>query len=96
MDKNMETYVFYGGNSSIELFEVSREKLMESECDDFMVYRQRDNTDISSLEGEHPEDWEGPIAIDQNTYFLLHLNLCQKAKKSFSKRFRPKTGKHRK
>lgn len=83
-----ETYLFYGSDEALELFETSRDRLMEAECSDFMVYRQKESTVISNLEKENPEHWHGPIVIDENTHTLLYLNLCKKARESFSRKKR--------
>ncbi|WP_431129846.1 hypothetical protein [Flagellimonas flava] len=91
MNKKKHTHLFYGGEEATALLKMSRERLMEADCDDFMVYRVLDGTNVEKLEKEHLEDWIGPIRIDENTHLLLHLNLCQKVKRNFSRKSAPKT-----
>ena len=57
------------------LYEESIDRLMESNCKDFMVYRLVDgnrnyHTDI--------DVWSVEIEINEYFYSILHLNLCQK------------------
>ncbi|MEM8765611.1 MAG: hypothetical protein AAGD88_17485 [Bacteroidota bacterium] len=93
MNKKKHTHLFYGGEEATALLKLSRERLMEADCDDFMVYRLLDGTNVEKLEKEHLEDWTGPIPIDENTHLLLHLNLCQKVKRNFSRKSAPKKSK---
>ncbi|MDC6365211.1 MULTISPECIES: hypothetical protein [Flavobacteriaceae] len=53
----------------------SKQKLIESKCHDFMVYKI-----LNGYTGNHSDynNWQEKMEIDADTFFELHLNLCGK------------------
>ncbi|WP_420602992.1 hypothetical protein [Flagellimonas sp.] len=74
MENNI-TYLLCMNEEGLLLYEESINRLIESNCKDFMVYKLVDGnrnyqTDI--------DIWQVEIEINEQFYSMLHLNLCQK------------------
>lgn len=85
MTERRISFFLRANKEAMDLYNESREALMDSECFDFHVYKH-------SLESKKntSEEWEFDVAIDEETYSALHLNLCAKFGKIFSERFNGK------
>ncbi len=68
-----DTFILCANKLSLSLYKISREALIQSNCYDFFVYKNPEKKDY--------EEWETFIEIDEETYFLLYNNLCNKFRK---------------
>lgn len=59
---------------SLSLYKKSREALIQSNCYDFFVFINPEKKDY--------EEWETYLEIDEETYFMLYNNLCDKYRKN--------------
>ena len=77
---NDRTYLFYGSEEALGLYEVSINTLISSDNYDFdVVCIKQDNLEMSFLDDMVP--LERFLFIDENIHNTLHSNLCQKLKK---------------
>lgn len=83
MIERQNSYFLSVNKEAMDLYLESRDALIDSDCYDFMVYKFSD----FSKKG-FSEDWEHQIPIDEETYSVLHLNLCSKLGGILSERFK--------
>ncbi len=74
MDTIELTYILCANRVAMELFNQSKETLMNSESYDFMVFSFTEWDAIL----EDLAEWEDYVAIDKATYHELYTNLCIK------------------
>lgn len=78
--KNERTYLLYGSDEAIDLYEVSLNHLLLSDNYDFdVVCIKQGKLQIDFLDTTVP--FENFLIIDENTHRELHINLCGKLKK---------------
>ena len=77
---NERTYLLYGSEEAVALYEVSMNTLIVSDKYDFDVACvKQGNSEVDFLDDIVP--LERFLIIDENTFRMLHQNLCQKLKK---------------
>ncbi|MEO9510984.1 MAG: hypothetical protein ABJN84_04705 [Flavobacteriaceae bacterium] len=72
---NTVNYMLCLNEEAKYLFTDSLQDLVKSKCFDFMVYKVI-NGKIRNLPDY--DDWEETVEIDGDSFWVLHLNLCQK------------------
>jgi len=75
MDKPEDKFVFCANDEALELFSISIDELLTSDCFDYMVYKNlgQNRQFISDA-----QEWNVCIEINEPTYNSLHIDLCQK------------------
>ena len=77
---NERTYLLYGSQEAVKLYEESMNALIASETYGFnVVCIKQGNSEVDFLDDIVP--LERFMIIDENAYAVLHQNLCQKLKK---------------
>ncbi|MDB4293331.1 hypothetical protein N9954_07985 [Maribacter sp.] len=73
-------YIIYGSDAALRMYEESVDSLITSNKYDFDVVRCTPNNPITTLLDDFVP-FERFLFIDEQTYKLLHENLCQKIHK---------------
>ena len=79
---NRTDYMLCLNTGAKYLFQDSLDTLMKSSCFDFMVYKVV-NGNIRNLPDYN--SWLETVEIEKDTFHQLHLNLCQKIRKTVRK-----------